>query len=104
MAPRPPSTNDLADVEVTLSELVTGIIDASTSKRKDYSPPPEARYLSNRNLRTHSKGPTESVAFREVEVGPFDTDLDSTSEASNLSAPPFNFVSERTELSSIKLI
>jgi len=104
VAPRPLSTDDLTNVEVTLSELVAGIIDASTFKEKDYNPPPEARYISNRNIRTQDKGPMESAAFGEREVGPFDIDLDSTSEASNLSSPPFTFVSQRTELSSIDLI
>ena len=105
MAPRPLTTDDLADVDMTLSELVAGIIDASTStKGKDYNPPPEARFISNRNPCTQDERPMESVAFREGEVRPFDIDLDSTSEASYASTPPFNFVSEPTELSSIDLI
>ena len=85
---------DMADPEITLSELVAGIIDASTSPRGNhFNPPPEARFMSNRNVSIEDDGPMASVALGETTVGPFDVDLDSTSEAGGLSPIPFTFVS-----------
>jgi len=84
----------MTDPEITLSELVAGIIDASTSPRgKHFNPPPEARFVSNRNVSIEDDGPMASIALGETTVGPFDIDLDSTSEAGELSPIPFTFVS-----------
>jgi len=91
----PTFKQDLADAEITLSQLVAGIIEGSTSPRamgEYFNPPPEARYISNRNICSRGEGSMESDAFGERGLL-FDMDLDSTSEASNLSPPPFTFVS-----------
>jgi len=83
----------ISDAEPTLSELVAEIMDVSTSHSgKYFDPPPEARFISNRNVSTRVEAPVVSVTSIE-RAAPFDVDLDSTTEASNLSAPPFTFVS-----------
>ena len=79
---------------ITLSQVVAEIIDVSTSSCGRYfNPPPEARFISNRNVSTRGEVPMASATSSEQATGPFDVDLDSTTEASNLSAPPFMFVS-----------
>jgi len=85
---------DMKDNKITLTELVAGIIDTSTSPRgKHFNPPLEAHFMSNRNISIRDDRPMASGAFGETTVGPFDIDLDSTSEASKSSPPPFTFVS-----------
>ena len=79
---------------ITLSQVVAEIMDVSTSSSgKYFDPPPEARFISNRNVSTRGEAPAASVTSSEQATGPFDVDLDSTTEPSNLSAPPFTFVS-----------
>jgi hypothetical protein len=81
----------MEDTQVTLSELVAEIMHVSTTPSGRYfNPPPEARFISNRNK---YRAPTASVTPGEQATGPFNIDLDSTTEAPNLSAPPFTFVS-----------
>jgi hypothetical protein len=81
----------MEDTKVTLSELVAEIMHVSTTPSGRYfNPPPEARFISNRNK---YRAPTASVTPGEQATGPFNIDLDSTTEAPNLSAPPFTFVS-----------
>ena len=79
---------------ITLSQVVAEIMDVSTSPSgKYFDPPPEARFISNRNVSTRGEAPTASVTSSRQAMGPFDVDLDSTTEPSNLSAAPFTFVS-----------
>jgi len=69
-------------------------MDVSTSPSgKYFNPPPEARFISNRNISTQVEAPVVSVTSIEQET-PFDVDLDLTTEAPNLSTPPFTFVSD----------
>ena len=85
----------ISDADITLSELVAEIMDVSTAPSgKYFDPPPEARFMSNRNVAARNEGPITSVAFSEQSAGPFDVELDSTTEVPNLSAPPFSFVSD----------
>jgi len=84
----------MADTEVTLSELVAEIMHVSTTRSGRYfTPPPEACFTSNRNISAQRQAPMASLTPGEQAKGPFDINLDSTTEAPNLSAPPFTFVS-----------
>jgi len=84
----------MPDTEPTLSELVAEIMHVSTTQIGRYfNPPPEARFISNRNVSTHSQEPMKSVTHSEQATGPLDINLDSTTEGPCFSTPPFTFVS-----------
>jgi len=88
------SNEDPASAEITLSELVSGIIHASTARREnDSNSLANDRFISNRTIFTRNEAPRSSVPSSEDPMGPFDVDLDSTSETLDLSSPPFTYVS-----------
>jgi hypothetical protein len=84
----------MPDTEPTLSELVAEIMHVSTTRSGRYFiPPPEARFISNRNVSSQRQAPMKSVTPNEQATGPFDINLDSTTEGASFSTPPFTFVS-----------
>ena len=84
----------MLDTEPTLSELVAEIMHVSTTQIGRYfNPPPEARFISNRNVSSQRQVPMKSVTPNEQATGPFNINLDSTTEGPCFSTPPFTFVS-----------
>jgi len=80
-------------VRPSLSEIVDAVIDASSWTRPKYfNPPPESRYLSNRNVSLRTEGPMRPVASYEQPLLPSDINLDSTTCLSKFD-PPIKFVS-----------
>ena len=77
----------------SLSELVAAVIsDSALGKGSKYfRPPPESRYISNRNVYS-AEGPMAATAAYERPAVPTDIQLDSTSCFSNFD-PPIIFVS-----------
>jgi hypothetical protein len=78
----------------SLSDIVAAVIEASSSSgpNKYFRPPPEARFMTNRNIYTRKEGPMASVAAYEQPIRPSDIQLDSTRCYSNFD-PPIKFVS-----------
>jgi len=99
------ANEDPASMQITLSELVSGIIQSSTEKREnDSNSLANAQFISNR---TRNEAPRSLLPSGEdpIPVGPFDVDLDSTSETSHVSSPPFSYVSPYTcNLSSLNVL
>ena len=84
----------MPDTEPILSELVAEIMHVSTTQIGRYfNPPLEARFISNRNVSSQWQAPMKSVTANEQATGPFDINLDSTTEGPCFSTPPFTFVS-----------
>ena len=84
--------------EPSLSDIIAAVIHASSSPRTDkyFRPPPEARYVSNRNVYKTMESPMASVASYEQPLVPSDIQLDSTKCTSNFD-PPITFVSNYIE-------
>jgi len=59
---------------------------------KYFQPPPEARYLDNRNINTAKEGHVSAVGEYEQPLEPADINLDSTRCTSNFD-PPLTLVS-----------
>jgi hypothetical protein len=94
-----PSGPTVTAADPSLAEKVSAIIKHSSSERnhKYFNPPPEARYLLNRNIARVTEGPMSPVAQYEGQIGPSDINLDSTCCSSNFD-PPFTFVRLYTEI------
>ncbi|KAF8952542.1 hypothetical protein BDZ97DRAFT_1930695 [Flammula alnicola] len=71
-------------------EVVDAVIDNAHGPNTFFRPPPEARFVSNRNVHTHGEGPMTPVAAYERPLKPSDIELDSTRCVSNFN-PPIKF-------------
>jgi len=88
--------------EPSLSEIVAAVIQDSSYPKatktfrpvtdKSFRPPPEARYISNRNVYSKREGTMKLAEPYEPPLVPKDIELDSTQSNSNFN-PPITFVS-----------
>ncbi|KAF8961699.1 hypothetical protein BDZ97DRAFT_1921026 [Flammula alnicola] len=71
-------------------EVVDAVIDDAHWPTPFFRPPPEARFVSNRNVHSRGEGPMTPVAAYERPLKPSDIELDSTRCISNFD-PPIKF-------------
>ncbi len=96
LAHGPVSQEDLSAVGVSFNELVGLIIESlSCDKGGHFKPPPEARFMSNRNLCSTPDGSRlrAHIWYDDRTEDPFDVELDATNCPWGV-GPPMKFVSD----------